>query len=169
MWPRVFLREKGALKYGFLLPQGGGTTELHIFPGDTLEQAQVLFSDPTRPDALLRLIDHGWHARPNFHFGFRETGYAWQNATAPVDRYVDWCLAYVPRAGELKSQHWDRLLDELQSRGFASAGDKENFHQTFRSRKSCPSTRHPLLEADERQALCCRCLSVKSEPNLGVL
>jgi hypothetical protein len=136
VWPRLFLRDNGALQYAFLLPVGGSSVELHVYPGDTLTQAQILFKNQTKPDALLRLHSRGWKMRANFHFGAQQSGQAWQTATAPADRYIDWCLAFAPRAGALEPSEWDALLDELQRRGFASPGDKEKFYAAFASRKT---------------------------------
>lgn len=136
IWPRLYLGEDRALKYAFLLPVDGARAQLHVFPGDTLTQARILYADSARADALLRLLDDGWHGRPNFHFGSREAGLAWMNPTAPVNLYINWCLAYVPYARVLEPYEWDRLLDELIRREFASPGDKERFRAAFKSRKA---------------------------------
>lgn len=42
------------------------TVELHLSPGDTLEQAKVLYAEPLHLERLLSLRSLGWFVRPNF-------------------------------------------------------------------------------------------------------
>ena len=114
------------------LVDDGGSLTLAAWPAELVGQAQHLYSQRSRVDALLALGERdGWELRPNFHISyFRAPPRArWYTSADehPARDYlehwvedVDDSVGRYPRAEVEKDEFWEWLLD----RGYALAADR---------------------------------------------
>lgn len=113
--------------------EGGQRVQLMLWPADTLTQARALYSRPAAASRVLALRDHGWQVRPNFHFGFRESGLVWTKVDAPVEEYVTYWCEQIGGTGVLRREdgEWDEYWKRLEGLRFARTDDRAEFDKHF--------------------------------------
>ena len=139
------------------------TVCLQLHPGDTLIQSRALYDDRGALDAVLALrSDDRWRVKPNFHWGFMATGYAWVKQTPlSVGKYCDYWVNEIGATGELSRSEWETYWAKLESAQIVKAGEKKGFDKEFTSTQrqkahprpglSCEYT-WPLSEAQQLDA-----------------
>lgn len=142
---RVDLEGAKAVRVVYLYWGPGGQLELHLYPGDTLEQAQALYREPRRMEGLLGLRDGGWKLRPNFHFGFMATGLTWTESRIDTDAYAKYWLGRIETLGIFRRVDWDRELDTLIADGIFDPADRAQFDCDFTHTKRGAATPRPGL------------------------
>jgi hypothetical protein len=122
---------------------------LSMYPGDTLRQSHALYGDRSALYAVLALrSDDGWRVRPNFHWGFMATGYAWvEKSPLRVDEYCNYWINEIGATRELGRPEWADYWAKLESANIVDAAGKEKFDAAF--------THSTRQEAHPRPGLCC--------------
>jgi hypothetical protein len=123
---------------------------LRLFPGDTLEQAKILYADSDRLRRLLSLREHGWDIWPNFHFGHMAKGFVWTTCGMCLDEYVDYWLGQIDSAGQVRRNHWKKYFEGLIELGVASGSDREAFDRDFTRTQRSSATPRPGLGLERR-------------------
>jgi hypothetical protein len=146
----LLLADAHVVKLAGLESDGATQVRLRLFPGDTLEQAKILYSGSDRVCRLLSLREHGWEIWTNFHFGHTAKGFAWTNGSLGVDEYVSYWLGHIDAAGQIRRKGWKGYFDGLIELGIASESDREAFDRDFVATKRSSATPRPGLGV-ERQ------------------
>ena len=121
---------------------------LGMYPGDTLTQSRALYDDPSALDAVLALrSDDGWRVKPNFHWGFMATGYAWVETPLSVKDYCAYWVKEIGATRELSRPEWETYWATLEADQIVEAAGKKKFDEAFTS--SQRQKVHP------RPGLCC--------------
>lgn len=123
---------------------------LRMFPGDTLEQAEVLYADRSRVRQLLSLQELGWDIWPNFHFGHMAKGFVWTSGNIDTNEYVEHWLENIDATGQIPRKRWKRYFDELVKLRIASESDREAFDRDFTQTKRSSATPRPGLGVQRR-------------------
>lgn len=104
---------------------------LKMYPGDTLTQSRAFFGDQSAVNAVLALRAEGWHVKPNFHWGFMESGYAWANTPLEVEKYCAYWVKEIGATRELSRPEWETYWAKLKSAQIVAAAGKEEFDAKF--------------------------------------
>ncbi|MEQ1844679.1 MAG: hypothetical protein ABL983_03770 [Nitrospira sp.] len=104
---------------------------LRMYPGDTLTQARALYGDRSALKAVLALQSNGWHVKPNFHWGFMATGYAWAETPLQVEKYCDYWADEIGATRELGRREWETYWAKLESVQIVEAAGKKAFDSDF--------------------------------------
>lgn len=112
------------------------TVRLCACPGDTLGQARELYAKPERVERVLALVADGWSIRPNFHWGFVETGYAWSTPTELTLGLEAYARYWVDRLaagdlGQVRQSQWTSEWARLVADRIVSAEDWGAFAREF--------------------------------------
>jgi hypothetical protein len=145
----LLLDEPLSVKRAYLRSDDGvgtdSTVELRLWPGDTLEQAKALYSDPTKTKGLLALRGSGWQVSPNFHFGHMAKGFVWTQGDILVERYISHWVDEIGATGQIKRADWEAYFDQLISLGIAAASDRAKFDEDFTQTQRNSATPRPGL------------------------
>ena len=120
---------------------------LRMYPGDTLTQSRALYGDRSALNAVLALQSDGWHVKPNFHWGFMATGYAWAETPLQVENYCDYWADEIGATRELSRPEWETYWAKLESAKIVEAAGKKAFDAEF--------TRSQRQKAHPRPGLFC--------------
>lgn len=120
---------------------------LSMYPGDTLEQAQHLYTRADAADRVLALRRNGWEVLPNFHFGHMSKGFAWTTTTLEVDSYVEYWRRRISTVGQVKRAEWPSYYDSLVRDRIATVEDREAFDEAFTHTQRQSATPRPGLVA----------------------
>ena len=104
---------------------------LRMYPGDTLTQARALYGDRSALKAVLALQSDGWQVKPNFHWGFMATGYAWAETPLQVEKYCDYWADEIGVTRELGRPEWETYWARLESSQIVEAAGKKAFDADF--------------------------------------
>jgi len=104
---------------------------LRMYPGDTLGQARALYGDSLAVDAVLALRSDGWRVKPNFHWGFMATGYAWAKTSLPIEMYCTYWVNEIGTTRELNRQEWEMYWAKLEAANIVEATEKVAFDADF--------------------------------------
>lgn len=104
---------------------------LRMYPGDTLGQARALWGDSLAVDAVLALRLDGWRVKPNFHWGFMATGYAWSNTSLPIEKYCTYWVNEIGTTRELSRSEWEMYWAKLEAANIVEADEKVAFDADF--------------------------------------
>ena len=104
---------------------------LRMYPGDTLTQSRALYGDRSALEAVLALQCDNWHMKPNFHWGFMTTGYAWAKTPLQVEKYCDYWVNEIGATRELSRPEWETYWAKLESAQIVEAAGKEAFDADF--------------------------------------
>ena len=104
---------------------------LRMYPGDTLTQARALYGDRSALNAVLALQSDGWHVKPNFHWGFMATGYAWAETPLQVEKYCDYWADEIGATKELGRPEWETYWTKLELAQIVEAAGKKAFDSDF--------------------------------------
>ncbi len=151
----------------------GDVLELRTWPAELKEQAEHLYKNPARVEALIRLLgQEGWVLRPNFHVSFfNAPGPArwYTDCTVSPEQYLRQWIEDAPEIGGCRRTKLEdpSFWDWLRQRGYASPEDRHGLkdlldsnptRQSFHIRPSIAVVkRWPMEEAkslDKRGALC---------------
>jgi hypothetical protein len=132
------------VKYAYLDPDGMGVA-LRLYAGDTLEQARVLYGEPSRAFGALRLRDQGWNVTPGFHFGFVARGMTWTTSALSADAYVAYWVERIATTSAFPRDDWDRELRRLIDDGIFHPRDEPQFDSDFRQTARNSATPRPTL------------------------
>lgn len=146
----LLLEAARAVKLAGLESDGETLVRLRLFPGDTLEQAKILYADSSRVRALLSLRDDGWAIWPNFHFGHLAKGFVWTSGSIGLDEYVKYWLEHIEVAGQVRRKGWKKYFDGLIDLGIASESDRDLFDRDFTRTQRSSATPRPGLGLERR-------------------
>ncbi len=118
---------------------------LTLYPGDTLGQARTLYTDHSAVERLLALRERSWELRPNFHFGFMQTGLAWSPSELPVEDYISLWQSEIGSSASIPREAWPRYLDWLIEKRVAADGYQETFDRAFTDTDRESATPRPGL------------------------
>jgi hypothetical protein len=135
---QVDVGEGRSFKYLFLMyghPDEGEfaspALDLLIYAGDTLRQAQRLYSrmDQRMQDRTVELAaTPGWSVRPNFHLGFRARGVLHDDEEpAELARYLDYWGSHIDEHHQRPAEEWPALLEVLAREQVVSSGYPRRF------------------------------------------
>jgi hypothetical protein len=119
---------------------------LELYPGDTLQQARMLYARPAAVRELLSLP--GWTSRPNFHWGLRSSGLCWTPGALDAARYVEYWIERIAQTGRVERANWEPAWASLESHGIVRPQDKAEFDRRF--------TRTQIQTATPRPGLACQ-------------
>ncbi len=120
---------------------------LRMWPGDTLAQARDFYADPAAVKAVLALLSNGRLVRPNFHWGFMSTGYAWVETPAVVEDYCTFWVNHIGETRELPRSDWETYWKRLSSARIVDPAGKLKFDTDF--------TASERMKAHPRPGLAC--------------
>ena len=131
------------------------TVCLQLHPGDTLIQSRALYDDRGALDAVLALrSDDRWRVKPNFHWGFMATGYAWVKKTPlSVEKYCDYWVNEIGATRELSRSEWETYWAKLESAQIVKAAEKEQFDKEFTSTQRHKAHPRPGLSCEYKWPL----------------
>jgi hypothetical protein len=129
------------------------TIRLRLWPGDTLEQAKLLYEGRMNVDKLLKLRDEGWTVSPNFHFGHMTKGFSHMQGEITADEYVDYWMDHIRAARQVQRSEWMGYFDELVDLGIAALADREVFQRDFVDTKRNLATPRPGLYVERSWTL----------------
>jgi hypothetical protein len=132
------------VRYAYLDPEGEWVV-LRLYAGDTLEQARVLYGEPSRALGALLLRDQGWTVRPHFHFGFAARGLTWTTSRLSADAYVAYWVERIATTSSSPREDWDRELRRLIADGIFNPRDEPQFDRDFRQTSRQSATPRPTL------------------------
>jgi hypothetical protein len=128
---RLELEDAVSLRYAYLDTDLPGELALRLYPGDTLEQARLLYADRDRCRRMLALRERGWEVEPNFHFGFMTRGLTWTRSRLTADEYVDYWIDRIEATTAIPRADWDAELRHLTEAGVFDPDDMSQFHDDF--------------------------------------
>lgn len=111
-----------------------GQIELRMYPGDVLGQARVLYDVPSRVASVLALQSDGWQVRPNFHWGFRQSGMVHVGdmpGTLDVDAYTQYWMDHIRSTRQINADEYSTYLDRLTEDNIIDVGHRKLFDATF--------------------------------------
>ncbi len=120
-----------AVQYLYLLPLGGTRVVLYLYPGDTLEQARVLYDRPDRVRRLLALREQGWDVQPDFHFGHVRRHLTSSQSDLSADDYTAYWVKRISGLGIIRRDDWDSTLSQLIADGIFDRGRRAAFDRDF--------------------------------------
>jgi hypothetical protein len=147
---RLELEDTVTVKFAYLDIDLPGEMPLRLYPGDTLEQARLLYADRDRCDRFLGLRERGWQIGANFHFGFMTRGLTWTRSKLTADEYVGYWIDRIEGSGPIARENWDAELQRLIEDGIFDADDVEQFHADFRDTARKSASPRPGLTATYR-------------------
>lgn len=150
MRARLELEDALTLKYAYLDIDLPGELPLRLYPGDTLEQARLLYSDPDRCARLLALRERGWEVEPNFHFGFMNQGLTWTRSKLTADEYVDYWIGRIEATTAIPRTEWDMVLQRLIEDGVFDPDQIPEFHVDFADTARASASPRPSLALTHR-------------------
>ena len=118
---------------------------LTLFPADTLGQARTLYTDHAAVERLLALRERSWELRPNFHFGFIQSGLARTPSELAVEDYIKLWQSEIGSSVSIPSEAWPRYLDWLIEKRVAADGYQETFDRAFTDTDRESATPRPGL------------------------
>jgi hypothetical protein len=141
-----------AVRMVFLqLDDATGDVVLRVYPGDTLTQARLLYQNAAASRSLLSMA--GWYVRPNFHWGFRDSGACWaQGTTLDVAHYVDYWINNIAATRAVTRAEWTETWSRLQQDGVVAVTDKADFDRAFTNTGKNSATPRPGLCCEYRWA-----------------
>lgn len=131
-----------------------GRIELRMYPGDVLDQARVLYARPNHVHALLDLQDDGWQMRPNFHWGFRESGlvHVWpMPGTLDIGAYSDYWIDNIESTKQVREEDYVGYLEHLQHDHIVDGKHRAVFDATFPGTRSTATPRPGIAARYEWQ------------------
>jgi hypothetical protein len=127
---------------------------LAVYPADTLTQAKAFYR---RHNALAGVRElrplPGWHARPNFHFGYFQRGYCWTCNERGLDEYVQLWVRRIEREVAVRREDWDRYWSWLEAERIACPADRSEFDRHFVNSKRPVAVPRPGLALSRRWPL----------------
>jgi hypothetical protein len=150
---RFELSAATSVKYAYLDTDLPDEIPLRLYPADTLEQARVLYRDPSRCAALLDLRQDGWEVEPNFHFGFMTRGLSWSESSLPVYDYIAYWIRRGDDMAAIPREQWPAALEQLIADGIFAAADVDTFHRDFTRTERKAATPRPGLAVTRRWPL----------------
>lgn len=135
------------------LDKAGTSVCLRMYPADTLGQARAFYRDAASVRAVLALRSEGWTIKPNFHWGFMATGYAWSRGPLGVDDYCSYWLDRIEATRELPRPEWESYWSDLQRAGVVPAQAREEFDEEFTRSKRNKVHPRPGLACEFRWPL----------------
>jgi hypothetical protein len=150
---RLELASAQTVKYAYLDANPPEEVPLRIYPGDTLEQARLLYGEPIRCERLLTLRERGWEIQPNFHFGFMTRGLSWSRSALGTDDYVAYWMERIGTTTAIPREDWDGEIRRLIEDGIFSPGDLSQFDADFRNTERGSASPRPGLMALRRWPL----------------
>ena len=159
-----------AVKIAYLYVGREDRIELHLYPGDTLEQASVLYGEAERVEGLLGLEERGWNLRPNFHFGFAAKGFSSTKSRVDTVTYARYWAERVATLGSYRRADWARQIDTLIRDGIFDSADRTQFERDFIHTNRNSATPRPgfcLGELGNRETRCVTASSRSFAPCSG--
>lgn len=130
------------------------TVCFQLHPGDTLIPSRALYGDRGALDAVLALrSDDRWRVKPNFHWGFMATGYAWIKTPLPVKKYCAYWVNEIGAKRELGRSEWETYWAKLESAHIVEAAGKEEFDKEFTSTQRQKAHPRPGLSCEYKWPL----------------
>lgn len=136
--PKIFMA-------GLLYLAESSAVSLQMFPADTLGQARPFYADPASVRDVLALRSDGWRIRPNFHWGFTQTGYAWASSPVGVEDYCAYWLARIEVTREVARHEWPAYLSTLVADRIIDESGRATFEQEFGSSRRQKASPRPGL------------------------
>jgi hypothetical protein len=124
------LLEKPGIKEVALHPSSNSEEpwpiQLHLHPGDTMNQARDLFSS-IKVDRVENLRERGWLIQPNFHVSFRSSNLYWCDSGVPLSDYLQYWVEEVgnKRLRQIARAEWNGYFAILAERGIISNQDAQ--------------------------------------------
>jgi hypothetical protein len=145
---RVRLEFQGtqAVKFAYLDSPDAGGLPLHLYPGDTLEQARSLFSSPARVQRTLALRERGWAVEPHFHWGFMTRGFCWTRSSLSTDDYARYWAERIYDTVAIERADWEHELARLIKDGVFSPTDRAQFRADFTNTNRQVAVPRPTLK-----------------------
>jgi hypothetical protein len=145
---RVRLSFQGTqtVKFAYLDSPDAGGLPLHLYPGDTLEQARVLFASPARVQSTLALRGRGWAVEPHFHWGFMTRGFCWTRSSLSTDDYARYWVERIDETAAIERADWEHELARLIRDGVFSPTDRVQFHSDFTNTNRQLAVPRPTLK-----------------------
>jgi hypothetical protein len=150
MRARLELEDAVTVKYAYLDTDLPGEIPLRLYPGDTLEQARILYADRDRCTRMLALRERGWEVEPNFHFGFMTRGLTWTRSKLTADEYVDYWIDRIEATTAMPRADWDAELQRLIENGIFDPDDVPQFHIDFADTARTSASPRPGLALTHR-------------------
>jgi hypothetical protein len=143
---RLELQGTESVKFAYLDSPDAGGLPLHLYPGDTLEQARVLFSSPTRVQRTLALRERGWAVEPHFHWGFMTRGFCWTRSSLSTEDYARYWVERIDDTVAIERADWEHELARLVQDGVFSPTDRAQFHADFTNTNRQLAVPRPTLK-----------------------
>jgi hypothetical protein len=143
---RLSLQGTKTVKFAYLDSPDAGGLPLHLYPGDTLEQARVLFSSPSRVQSTLALRGRPWAVEPHFHWGFMTRGLCWTRTSLSTDDYARYWVERIDEAAAIERADWEHELARLINDGVFSPTDRAQFHADFTNTNRQSAVPRPTLK-----------------------
>jgi len=147
---RLELQGPVTVKYAYLDTDSAHEAPLRLYPGDTLEQARLLYADRGRCERMLALRERGWEVEPNFHFGFMTRGLTWTRSKLTADEYVEYWVDRIDSTTPITRDKWDAELQRLIEDGIFDAADVPQFHADFADTARMSASPRPGLALTSR-------------------
>ena len=88
---------------------------------------------PRSVEAVLALQSDGWSVKPNFHWGFTASGYAWVTTPLPVEKYCAYWVRAISATRQIPRPEWETYWAKLKSAKIVEAAGKAEFDAQFTS------------------------------------
>ncbi|MEX2211236.1 MAG: hypothetical protein WD689_05675 [Gaiellaceae bacterium] len=150
---RADLPDARSVQFAYLYPAKGARLAIALYPGDTLQQARVLYQDPRRVERLLALRADAWNVEPNFHFGFMEKGLTWTRSRLDADAYSRYWIERIEALGVLRREDWRSSIPRLIADGIMDRQDVDQFDRDFTNTRRQVASPRPGLRLEKEWPL----------------
>ena len=110
--------------------EAGLVLRLEVDPGDTVNQARILFRDVDLA-AIEGLTASGWTLHSNLHFAYRASNLMWTRPRPPLSEYWSyWTGSGAAWFRQVKREQFAELIDALADAGLVNDDDRAEFKET---------------------------------------
>jgi len=116
-----------------LFPAGAGSAPdlvLEFDPGDTVNQARLMFSQIAWPEIASLLAEKRWVGRPSFHLMYITTGFFRPKTKLDTEEYWRRWLARVPLIRQWRRAEFAQAFQTLVEMGVVDEDDRAEFDRT---------------------------------------
>lgn len=121
------------------------SVELLLWPGDTLDQARLLYGSPEAVRAVVALQSKGWIIWPNFHWGHMAKGLAHTRTSISIGDYVEYWIQHIDATRQVKRDEWETCWRRLEQDGLVLPEGKIEFDRHFTRTQRATASPRPGL------------------------